>query len=216
MTLFAGHAQQLAAGIAELDLKVDAATQEKLLAYLQLLAKWNRVYNLTALQHPDEWVTHHLLDSLSVLPHVRGSVVVDVGSGAGLPGLVLAMLRPDWQVISVEAVDKKAAFQRQVAAELALANVRVEGCRVEEVVLENGADTIVSRAFSSLADFVNLTRHLLKPGGQWTAMKGKHPAEEIAALPADVRVSEILQLNVPGLNAERCVVQIMQTGRTES
>ena len=216
MTLPGGHGQQLAAGIAELGLNVDAAIQEKLLAYLQLLAKWNRVYNLTALRHPDEWVTHHLLDSLSVLPHVRGSVVLDVGSGAGLPGLVLAMLRPDWQVVSVEAVDKKAAFQRQVVAELALANVRVEGSRVEGVVLEGGADTIVSRAFSRLADFVNLTRPLLKPGGQWTAMKGKHPAEEIAALPADVWVSEILQLNVPGLNAERCVVQIMQTGRTES
>ena len=204
-------AQQLVAGITALGLCVDAATQEKLLAYLQLLAKWNRVYNLTALRHPDEWVTHHLLDSLSVLPHIRGPLVVDVGSGAGLPGLVLAMLRPDWQVVSIETVDKKAAFQRQVAAELALANVRVEGCRVEEVVLENGADSIVSRAFSSLADFVNLTRHLLKADGQWTAMKGKHPAEEIAALPADVRVSGILQLNVPGLNAERCVVQILKT-----
>lgn len=211
MTLSGGHEQQLSAGIAELGLKVDTSTQEKLLTYLQLLAKWNRVYNLTALRHPDEWVTHHLLDSLSVLPHVRGPVVLDVGSGAGLPGLVLAMLRPDWQVISVEVVDKKAAFQRQVAAELALANVRVEGGRVEGVMLDGGADTIVSRAFSSLTDFVNLTRHLLKSGGQWTAMKGKHPAEEIAALPADVRVGEILQLNVPGLNAERCVVQILKT-----
>ncbi len=162
-------------------LDIGAAKQQKLLTYLQLMAKWNRVYNLTALRSPNEWVTHHLLDSLSVLPHVRGSVVVDVGSGAGLPGLVLAMIKPDWQIISVEAVDKKAAFQRQVAAELALANVRVEGCRVEDVVLNNGADTIVSRAFSSLADFVNLTRHLLKPGGQWTAMKGKTPSDEIAA-----------------------------------
>lgn len=201
-------AQQLTAGIAALGLDVDAATQENLLAYLQLLAKWNRVYNLTALRNSDEWITHHLLDSLSVLPHVRGPLVVDVGSGAGLPGLVLAMLRPDWQVVSVEAVDKKAAFQRQVVAELALANVRVEGCRVEEAVLENGADTIVSRAFSSLADFVNLTRHLLKPGGQWTAMKGKRPTEEITALPSNVSVAEMIDLHVPGLNAARCVIQI--------
>jgi 16S rRNA (guanine527-N7)-methyltransferase len=204
-------AQQLAAGVAALGLDVGAEQQEKLLAYLQLMAKWNRVYNLTALRSPQEWVTHHLLDSLSVLPHIRGSIVVDVGSGAGLPGLVLAIVQPDWQVVSVEAVDKKAAFQRQVAAELALANVRVEGRRVEEVVLEGGADTVVSRAFSSLKDFVNLTRHLLKSDGRWTAMKGKYPAEEIAALPIDLQVQEVVELHVPGLNAERCVVQMKKS-----
>jgi 16S rRNA (guanine527-N7)-methyltransferase len=205
-------AEQLSAGIRELGLDVSTEAREKLLAYLQLMAKWNRVYNLTALRNPGEWVTHHLLDSLSVLPHIRGPVVADVGSGAGLPGLVLAIVRPDWQVISVEAVDKKAAFQRQVAAELALANVRVEGGRVESVVLECSADTVVSRAFSSLVDFVNLTRHLLKPGGQWAAMKGKKPLEEIAALPPDVRVSNIANLKVHGLNAERCVVLMERTG----
>jgi 16S rRNA (guanine527-N7)-methyltransferase len=205
-------AEQLSAGIRELGLDVSTEAREKLLAYLQLMAKWNRVYNLTALRNPGEWVTHHLLDSLSVLPHIRGPVVADVGSGAGLPGLVLAIVRPDWQVISVEAVDKKAAFQRQVAAELALANVRVGGGRVESVVLECSADTVVSRAFSSLVDFVNLTRHLLKPGGQWAAMKGKKPLEEMAALPPDVRVSNIANLKVPGLNAERCVVLMEKTG----
>lgn len=199
-------AAQLAAGVAELGVDVSPETQKKLLAYLELMAKWNRVYNLTALRNPGEWVTHHLLDSLSVLPHIRGPLVVDVGSGAGLPGLVLAMVRPDWQVVSVEAVDKKAAFQRQVAAELALTNIRVEGRRIEEAVLEAGADTVVSRAFSSLADFVSLTRHLLKPGGQWAAMKGRLPEGEIADLPADVQVREIIELKVPGLNAERCVV----------
>ena len=199
-------AAQLAAGVAELGVEVGPETQKKLLAYLELMAKWNRVYNLTALRNPGEWVTHHLLDSLSVLPHIQGPLVVDVGSGAGLPGLVLAMVRPDWQVVSVEAVDKKAAFQRQAAAELALTNVKVEGRRVEDVVLEGGADTVVSRAFSSLADFVNLTRHLLKPGGQWAAMKGKLPEGEIAALPKDVKVRQIVELKVPRLNAERCVV----------
>jgi len=201
-------AGQLSAGVAALGIEVSPAAQEKLLAYLELMAKWNRVYNLTALRNPGEWVTHHLLDSLSVLPHIRGPLVVDVGSGAGLPGLGLAIVRPDWQIVSVEAVDKKAAFQRQVAAELALTNVRVEGRRVEDVVLEGGADTVVSRAFSSLADFVNLTRHLLRPGGQWVAMKGRLPEGEIAALPADVRVREIIELKVPGLNAERCVVMM--------
>ncbi len=199
---------RLAAGVAELGVEVGPAAQDKLLAYLELMAKWNRVYNLTALRNPGEWVTHHLLDSLSVLPHVRGPLVVDVGSGAGLPGLALAMARPDWQLVSVEAVDKKAAFQRQVAAELTLANVKVEGRRVEDVVLAGGADTVVSRAFSSLADFVDLTRHLLKPDGQWAAMKGRLPQEEIAALPAGVRVREVIELKVPGLDAERCVVMM--------
>ena len=199
-------AAQLAAGVAELGVDVGPDAQKKLLAYLELMAKWNRVYNLTALRNPGEWVTHHLLDSLSVLPHIRGPLVADVGSGAGLPGLVLAMVRPDWQVVSVEAVDKKAAFQRQVTAELALTNARIEGRRVEDVVPEGGADTVVSRAFSSLADFVSLTRHLLKDGGQWAAMKGRLPQEEIAALPGDVQVREIIELKVPGLNAERCVV----------
>lgn len=206
-------AAQLAAGVAELGVDVDPETQKKLLAYLERMAKWNRVYNLTALRNPGEWVSHHLLDSLSVLPHVKGPLVADVGSGAGFPGLVLAMVRPDWQVVSVEAVDKKAAFQRQVSAELALTNVRVEGCRVEDVRLEAGADSVVSRAFSSLADFVNLTRHLLKPGGQWAAMKGRLPKEEIAALPDDVQVREIIELKVPGLNAERCVVLMNETGK---
>jgi 16S rRNA (guanine527-N7)-methyltransferase len=203
-------AGQLSAGIAELGLEVNAATQHKLLAYLELMAKWNRVYNLTALRNPAEWVTHHLLDCLSVLPHVRGPLVVDVGSGAGLPGLVLAMARPDWRVISVETVDKKAAFQRQAAAELALTNVRIEGCRVEDLALEHGADTIVSRAFSNLADFVRLTQHLLKPGGQWAAMKGRLPREEIDGLSPDARAREIIELKVPGLKAERCVVLINQ------
>lgn len=199
-------AAQLAAGVAELGVEVGPDAQKKLLAYLELMAKWNRVYNLTALRNPGEWVTHHLLDSLSVLPHVQGPLVVDVGSGAGLPGLVLAMVRPDWNIVSVEAVDKKAAFQRQVAAELALTNVKIEGRRVEDVVLEGGADTVVSRAFSSLTDFVNLTRPLLKPGGQWAAMKGKLPEGEIAALPKDVKVRQIVELKVPRLNAERCIV----------
>jgi 16S rRNA (guanine527-N7)-methyltransferase len=199
-------AEQLSAGIARLGIEVSPEAQQKLLAYLELMAKWNRVYNLTALRNPGEWVTHHLLDSLSVLPHIRGSLVVDVGSGAGLPGLVLAIVRPDWKVVSVEAVDKKAAFQRQAAAELALTNFRVEGCRVEDLEIEGGVDTVVSRAFSSLADFVGLTRHLLKAGGHWVAMKGRLPRNEIDALPEGVRLAEVTELKVPGLNAERCVV----------
>ena len=201
-------AEQLAAGIAELGLEISPEAQRNMLAYLELMAKWNRVYNLTALRNPEEWITHHLLDSLSVLPFVAGPVVVDVGSGAGLPGLVLAMARPDWHVISVEAVDKKAAFQRQAVSELGLTNARIEGCRVESLALVHGADTIVSRAFSSLTEFVRLTRHLLKPGGRWVAMKGKRPQAEMAALPDGVVASKVVELKVPGLDAERCVVMM--------
>jgi 16S rRNA (guanine527-N7)-methyltransferase len=199
-------AELLAAGLAQQGLDLPRPVQARLLAYLQLMVKWNRIYNLTALRNPSEWVTHHLLDSLSVLPYVQGPLVADVGSGAGLPGLALAMVRHDWHVVSIEAVDKKAAFQRQVIAELGLPNVRIEGCRVEDLQLPDKADTVVSRAFSSLGEFVGLTRHLLKPGGQWTAMKGKPPQDELAALPDDIKVRQVVELKVPGLHAERCVV----------
>lgn len=200
----------LAAGVGELGLDLPSAVQEKILAFLQLLARWNRVYNLTARRSPQEWMTHHVLDSLAVLHHVRGPLLLDVGSGAGLPGLILAMARPDWRVVSVEAVDKKASFQRHAVAELGLANVQVEACRVEDLSLSDKADTVISRAFSSLEEFVSLTRTLLKPGGQWVAMKGRLPRAEIAALPDDVKVSQLLALKVPGLNAERCIVLIEQ------
>lgn len=204
-------AARLASGIAEMGLDLPDPAQDKLLAYLQLLAKWNRVYNLTALRNQTDWVTHHLLDSLAVLPYIKGPLIVDAGSGAGLPALVLAMARPGWNIVSVETVDKKAAFQRQVVAELGLGNVRVEGCRVEELVLAEKADTVVSRAFSNLTEFVRLTRPLIKPGGQWVAMKGKLPHEEIAALPDHVKVKRIGELRVPGLHAERCVI-LMEEG----
>lgn len=203
-------AEILAEGAGKLALNLPSTTQDKILAFLQLLARWNRVYNLTARRSPREWMTHHVLDSLAVLPHVRGPLLLDVGSGAGLPGLILAMARPDWRVVSVETVDKKASFQRQAVAELGLANVQVEACRVEELALSDKSDTVISRAFSSLGEFVNLTRDLLKPGGEWAAMKGRVPREEITALPEDVKVSRVLALKVPGLNAERCIVFIEQ------
>ena len=199
-------AELLASGMAELGLDLSRPVQEKLLAYLQLMAKWNKIYNLTALRSPDEGVTHHLLDSLSVLPHVNGPLIVDVGSGAGLPGLVLAIVRPEWNVVSVETVDKKAAFQRQAITQLGLANMSIEGCRVQDLRLADKADCVVSRAFSSLEEFVGLTRHLLKPGGHWVAMKGKPPRDELAALPGDIKARKVVKLRVPGLHAERCVV----------
>lgn len=235
---------KLAAGIAALNLALPAGAEDKLAAYLALLLKWNKVYNLTAIRDPQEMVTHHLLDSLAVLPilddwqksalagrHIHraeapalveanGSAadvmpeqksalagrrfsLADVGSGAGLPGLVLAIARPDWSVVSIEAVDKKAAFQRQAKIELGLGNVDVRGSRVEEV--RDTFDAVISRAFASLADFAGLAGHLASC--LW-AMKGVHPADELARLPAGWRLAASEELGVPGLGAQRHLLRL--------
>lgn len=201
----------LQAGIEALDLSLPAGTGEKLSAYLGLLAKWNKTFNLTAIRDPAEMVTHHLLDSLSVLSILQKSALagrqgfrlVDVGSGAGLPGLVLAIVRPEWQVTSVEAVEKKAAFQRQAKIELGLANVSIHCGRVE--AFTEGFDGVISRAFASLVDFVIMAGHLSTT--LW-AMKGAYPADEIAALPDNWRVVAAHPLVVPGLAAERHLLQL--------
>lgn len=197
-------------GIAALGLTLQADAQDKLLAYLALLAKWNKTYNLTAIRDPQAMVTHHLLDSLAVLPVIEKSSargrrlsLVDVGSGAGLPGIALAIARPDWQVASVEAVEKKLAFQRQAKIELGLTNFTVHGGRVE--LLKEAFDAVISRAFASLADFVRMAGHLANT--LW-AMKGAYPADEIAALPAGWRVLEIYPLWIPGLDEERSILQL--------
>ena len=200
------------------------AQADQLLAYLDLLQRWNRVYNLTALRGPDEMLSHHLIDCLAVLPALRrwsaasgaagaglatdvGCHVLDVGSGGGLPGVVLAALQPGWQVDCVDTVDKKVSFIRQVAAELRLPRLQGLHARVEALPAPAaGYRLIVSRAFASLADFTRLTRHLLADNGVWMAMKGKLPADEQAALPADVEVFHVEQLQVPGLDAQRCLV----------
>jgi 16S rRNA (guanine527-N7)-methyltransferase len=201
---------KLAEGIAALGLALPQGSPDKLAAYLALLAKWNRVYNLTSVRAPEEMITHHLLDSLAVLPILQKSALAgrqyalaDVGSGAGLPGLVLAIARPDWSFTSVEAVEKKAAFQRQAKIELELANVSIYCGRVE--ALQERFDAVISRAFASLADFVKQAGHLADC--LW-AMKGGYPADEIAALPAGWRVVASHQLQVPGLAAERCLLQV--------
>ncbi|MDP1527051.1 MAG: 16S rRNA (guanine(527)-N(7))-methyltransferase RsmG [Rhodocyclaceae bacterium] len=201
----------LKTGIAALGLSLPAEAEEKLTAYLGLLAKWNKTFNLTAIRDPAEMVTHHLLDSLSALPILQKSALAgrhalrlaDVGSGAGLPGLVLAMARPDWQVTSVETVEKKAAFQRQAKIELGLTNVSIHCGRVE--AFTEGFDGVISRAFASLADFVALAGHLSTT--LW-AMKGAYPADEIAALPDNWRVVASHPLVVPGLDAERHLLQL--------
>ena len=182
----------------------------KLLAYGDLILKWNKVYNLTALRDPAQVLTHHLLDSLSIIAPLQrqspgATRLLDVGSGAGLPGAVIAIMRPELSVSCVDAVAKKAAFIRQVSAELGLLNLNGMHTRVES--MGGTYDVISSRAFASLADFFSGSQQLLAPGGVWMAMKGKVPHEEIAQLPADsAEVFHVEQITVPGLDAERCVV----------
>lgn len=201
----------LEAGLQSLGLTLDDRQIEQLLAHQALMAKWTRVYNLTALRDPQEMLTYHLLDCLAAVPALRRRLgetsqqVLDVGAGAGLPGVAWAIVQPDWQVTCVDAVAKKATFIRQVAAELGLPNLRAEHARVEDLAPQPWT-LITSRAFASLPDFIHLTRPLLAPGGWWVAMKGRAPEDEQAGLPADVAVEAIEPLAVPGLAAERCLV----------
>lgn len=200
----------LKSGAAELGLSLSDARFEQLLGYLALIQKWNKVYNLTAVRDPQEMLTHHLLDSLTaVMPLVRHTQgqpakVLDVGSGGGLPGVVLAICRPELDVSCVDTVGKKAAFIQQVAASLKLPNLRGIHARVE--TLSAPFDVICCRAFASLPDFVSWSRGALARQGVWMAMKGKHPQAEIDGLPVDVNVFHVEPLTVPGLDVERCMV----------
>lgn len=203
--------QQLTEGLQALGLALSPVQQGQLLDYLALLAKWTKVYNLTAVREPDAMLRLHLLDSLAALPpllrQTKGEPTraLDVGSGGGLPGAVFAIAAPELSVTCVDTVAKKAMFLTQVAAELGLKNLRGEHARVEQLKAPP-FPVITSRAFASLADFVHLTRGLLAPGGVWMALKGQHPADEIAALPPDIDVFHVEQLQVPGVDAQRCIV----------
>lgn len=212
--------------LAALGVTLDDAQQQRCAAYMGMLAHWNSTYNLTAVRDAPEMFTHHLSDCLAVLPSLArhlaqrqemggdgagagagvGDVVrlLDVGSGGGLPGVLLAIARPDVHVTCVDTVGKKAAFIRQVAAELRLPNLRAEHARVEDLRTQH--DIVTSRAFASLADFIALTRERLASGGVWMAMKARTVDEEQAQLPADVDVFHVEPLQVPGLEAERCLV----------
>ena len=206
MTEVSSLQEQLGDGVAALDLALSPAQTKQLLAYLELLDKWNRVYNLTAVRETERMVSHHLLDSLAIVPYVGTGRVLDVGSGGGLPGIPLAVARPDLQVTLIDSVAKKTAFLLQAKAELGLENVSVVTGRVETLQDTKGFDTITSRAFSELKEFVTLTRHLLAPGGRWLAMKGLYPHEEIAVLPDWVRVSANPVLSIPHLDATRHLI----------
>jgi len=183
-----------------------AASQElRLLDYLALLTKWNRTYNLTAIHEPERMLTHHLLDSLAILPNLGAGPLLDVGSGAGLPGIPLAIARSDLKVALLDSSQKRCGFMRQAAIELKLANVTVSHARAEDFQPERKFPQIVSRAFSDLSEFVRATRHLLAEGGEWLAMKGLYPDEEIALLKG-ARVKRHARLYVPGLEADRHLI----------
>ena len=207
-------AEKLARGLATLGLDLSTEQMAQLLAYLSLLQKWNKVYNLTAVRDEEDMLTHHVLDSLSVIAPLGRALsamaldhspqVLDVGSGGGLPGVVMAIARPDILVTCVDTVAKKAAFIQQVAAQLPLPNLQGVHARVE--TLTGPYDLICSRAFASLSDFTAWSRQALGPSGVWLAMKGKTPDQEIQALPDTVRVFHVEPLAVPGLDAQRCIV----------
>jgi len=199
----------LRAGVGQLALDLGDAQLEQLLDYLALLAKWNGVYNLTSVRDPAQMVVQHLLDSLAAVPAFAGANhVLDVGAGGGLPGIVLAIARPDMAVSLIDTVHKKTAFLTQVKAELGLANVTVYTMRVEQLVVKQPFDVITSRAFADLSDFVNWSGHLLAEGGRFIALKGVAPPDERERLPAQWKVTELRPLQVPELNAERHLVFI--------
>ncbi|MET1113330.1 MAG: 16S rRNA (guanine(527)-N(7))-methyltransferase RsmG [Comamonas sp.] len=208
-----GLQKLLADGIQEMQLEVSAAQQEQLMDYLALMFKWNAIYNLTSLRDPVQMVTHHLLDSLAAVPAFKDAAnVLDVGSGGGLPGIVLAIVRPDMKVSMIDTVHKKTAFLNQVKAELGLANVTVYTMQVQQ--LQTGEktsdkfDVITSRAFADLSDFVNWSSHLLAQQGRYIALKGVAPQDEQQRVPAPWTVSRVEPLHVPRLGAERHLVHI--------
>jgi len=201
--------RQLHEGIAALGLDLSAEREDRLMAYLRLMAKWNRIYNLTAIRDEAEMVSHHLLDSLTMVPYVQDlDSLADVGSGAGLPGIPLAVVCPEVKITSIETVEKKVAFQQQAKIELKLDNFTVLGARVEKTQGQFAA--VTSRAFAELADFVNWSGHLLRPGGHLLAMKGVYPEEEIARLPAGWQVAESHVLTVPGLDVQRHLIVLQK------
>jgi 16S rRNA (guanine527-N7)-methyltransferase len=199
--------EQVARGIVALGIEAPADAASSLARYLELIAKWNRVHNLTAVREPEQMVVLHVLDSLSVLPHLAGArTLLDVGSGPGLPGIPLAIARPQLAVTLLDSSHKKSAFLRQAKTELALGNAEVVCDRVENWNPDIRFDVVVSRAFSELADFVVQAGHLVAPGGQLIAMKGVYPFEEIARVPASHKVAKVLELAVPTLEAKRHLV----------
>ncbi|MDR2012992.1 MAG: 16S rRNA (guanine(527)-N(7))-methyltransferase RsmG [Rhodanobacter sp.] len=200
--------QRLHAGVSALSVEIPQAAHERLLAYVAMLQRWNGAYNLSAVRDPADMVTRHLLDSLAVLPFVRGASLADLGSGAGLPGIPLAIAAPERAVTLVDSNGKKARFLRAAVRELNLGNVRVAESRVED--LSERFDCITARAFASLGDMLDRGGHLLAPEGLWLALKGRFPQDELAAVPAGFLIDAVTPIHVPGLDAQRHIVIIKQ------
>jgi 16S rRNA (guanine527-N7)-methyltransferase len=214
--LIAGLRAPLEQGASSLGVELDPAAAAALLELLSLLQKWNRVYNLTAIREPEKWLTHHLLDSLSVVPHLPAGRMLDVGSGAGFPGIPVAIVQPERKITLLDSNQKKGAFLRQAVAELALPNVQVAVERVEAHRSAQAYDVVISRAFSDLADFVGLAGHAAAADGVLAAMKGVHPEAEIARLPGDWALAREIPLHVPGLDAERHLLLLQRRSTAEA
>lgn len=193
-------------GLDELALGLPAGAREKLLAYLELLAKWNKTYNLTAIREPEKMISHHLLDSLAVLPHLQAGTLADIGSGGGLPGIPLAIAEPERCVTLNDANHKKAAFLQQVVIELKLSNAHVHVGRVQAWLPAQPFDCVITRGFAELAGFITACRHLLAPGGLLVAMKGVFPQAELERVPAGAECRDVRRLQVPLLEAQRHLV----------
>jgi len=200
----------LIAGLAKLG--QPAHLRAPLLAFLKLLEKWNAAYNLTAVREPEKMVTHHLLDSLAVIPHLRGPRIVDVGAGAGIPGIPLALACPDFEFVLLDSNAKKTRFITQAINELGLTNVGVARARAEDYRPAQPFDTVISRAFASLAEMLEMTQHLGASNGVFVAMKGNYPEDEMAAVPHSFRIEGVEPVHVPDLNAQRHVVLIRRVG----
>jgi len=200
--------QTLAAGIDKIGLALDARTQERLLDYVVQLHKWNQAFNLSGIKQLDDMVTLHLLDSLVLAPYIDGERIADVGTGAGLPGFPLALCYPDKQFLLIESNSKKTRFIFQTAAMLDVHNIMAIHCRVEDYASQPQVDIVTSRAFASLADFVKGCRHLVSGSGKFLAMKGLYPKAEIDELPRDFQVSAVYPVKVPGVAAERHILEI--------
>lgn len=202
---------RLAQGVSEIDIEIDDKRQHAMLAYLDLLKRWNRVYNLTAIKSDRELLTHHVLDSLSIVPYLHGERIIDIGSGAGLPGIPVALACPQLQVTLIDSNAKRCRFLRQVKAQLKLQNVAIVQQRVEAYRSDEKFDSLVSRAFSSLLSFVASSKHLLADGGQLIAMKGQWPGDDSTVLPDGFMIANVIDLTVPGLSETRHLIVVKKT-----
>ncbi|WP_455384085.1 16S rRNA (guanine(527)-N(7))-methyltransferase RsmG [Acidihalobacter prosperus] len=202
--------ERLAAGMRALDMPPAEDALHKLLAYRDLVVRWNRVHNLTAIRDPEAMLAYHLLDSLSVSPYLNGDRVLDVGSGAGLPGIPLAVVNPQRRFVLLDASSKRVRFLRQVAMELGLGNVEAVHERIERYRPDAPFATVTSRAFASLADFARAACGLLAEDGHMLAMKGRYPEEELRALPSGIRLHAVYELKVPGLDAQRHLIDLVR------